>query len=342
LARQLRHRYCKSAVSNHHLIEKGNLMRRALLLACVGLGLAAPVSAVTFTGNVPTDFATVTAYTAMDGLGDVGISPNAPAGTVSGWDIHFLAFEWNAMTAELEIGIAFSAIAGDADGDGGEGTTSPWLAGYAGTDIPNLGLTESICMALDLDFDGAYDIIAGVDSNGPGHQVAVYNHDPSGINWSFGADASSFDHGSFYGHDVEFRIGGLENYATDAEYCIGYSTFAGSLEDDGIGEDYANGSLCFPNDEVFAELPTGMNLLSAYPNPFNPTTTLQVDLAQTGIVDLAVYNLNGQLVSTVVSGMLEAGSHALNFNASALPSGLYLARLATDQGIQVERLLLAK
>jgi hypothetical protein len=60
------------------------------------------------------------------------------------------------------------------------------------------------------------------------------------------------------------------------------------------------------------------------------------------MANLAVYNLNGQLVNTVHSGMLEAGGHALNFNASALPSGLYLARLATDQGVQVERLLLTK
>ncbi len=317
------------------------MTRSLTMLALVGLACSA-AQALTFTGDVSVDFAGSGAQVVVDGPGDVGLPYNAPVGTVSGWDIEETHFDLDLTADELNIGIAFYGAAGDADGDGGEGTTSPWLAGYSGTDIPNLGMSESICMALDLDFDGAYDIIAGVDSNGPGHQVALYDYNPGGINWSFGADASSFDHGHFYGHDVEFRIGGLENYATGAEYCIGYSTFAGSLEDDGIGEDYANGTLCFENDEVLAELPTSMNLLSAYPNPFNPTTTLKVEMAQTGMADLAVYNLNGQLVSKVHCGMLEAGSHSLNFNASALPSGLYLARLATDEGVMVERLLLTK
>jgi hypothetical protein len=82
--------------------------------------------------------------------------------------------------------------------------------------------------------------------------------------------------------------------------------------------------------------------VSAYPNPFNPTTTLAVELAQTGNVELSVYNVQGQLVQTLVNGMLESGRHELSFDASALPSGLYLAKLATSQGTTVTRLTLTK
>ncbi|MBM4221291.1 MAG: T9SS type A sorting domain-containing protein, partial [Gammaproteobacteria bacterium] len=86
----------------------------------------------------------------------------------------------------------------------------------------------------------------------------------------------------------------------------------------------------------------GMDLVGAFPNPFNPATTLTLDLAQTGEVTLAVYNVNGQLVRTLVNGSMEAGHHELSFDGTGLPSGLYLARLSTAQGDQVTRLILTK
>ncbi len=313
-----------------------------LLVLGFGLGLLATTgSAVIFSGNVDNDF-TYAQQTLTDLSGDVGLSPNAPAGTVSGWDIDYASFLHFQSSGTLEIGIRFFGVAGDADGDGGEGTTSPWLAGNGGEDLASLDETESICIALDFDQDGNFDLIAGVSSNDTTYDVTAYCPSELGISFSFCEAATGLNGGYMIGQDAEFRITDYPPLMSTEEICIDVHIFAGSLQDDGIGEDALLGTICFQSDVVEAELPTGMNLLSAYPNPFNPTTTLQVELAQTGMVELAVYNLNGQLVNTVHSGMLEAGGHALNFNASALPSGLYLARLATDQGVQVERLLLTK
>jgi hypothetical protein len=138
-------------------------------------------------------------------------------------------------------------------------------------------------------------------------------------------------------------LGDFEDLDRTSELCFNFLVFAGSYQDDGIGEDLQSGTVCFPPDElVGAVTPATMNLVSAYPNPFNPTTTLAVELAQTGNVELSVYNVQGQLVQTLVNGMLESGHHELSFDASALPSGLYLAKMATSQGTTVTRLTLTK
>jgi hypothetical protein len=59
-------------------------------------------------------------------------------------------------------------------------------------------------------------------------------------------------------------------------------------------------------------------------------------------VELAVFNLGGQRVATLAKGLMPAGAHELRFEASHLPSGLYLARLSTASSVQVARLVLSK
>jgi hypothetical protein len=319
------------------------MTRSLTMLALVGVEFSA-AQALTFTGDVSVDFAGSGAEVVVDGPGDVGLPYNAPVGTVSGWDIEETHFDLDLTADELNIGIAFYGTAGDADGDGGEGTTSPWLASNGGVDLAGLGMTESICVAFDFDQNGTWDVIAGVGSWDDSYQVAAYNASPLGQSFSFGTALPNAN-GHAAGSDFELGITGISSLdaPVDGQICFDYSVFAGSIQDDGIGEDIQFGTICLTDDtQVSAEVPVSLNLLSAYPNPFNPTTTLQVELAQTGMVELAVYNLNGQLVRTLASGMMEVGSHAITLDASALPSGLYLARLATEQGVSVERLLLTK
>ncbi|MFA7331710.1 MAG: T9SS type A sorting domain-containing protein [Candidatus Delongbacteria bacterium] len=81
---------------------------------------------------------------------------------------------------------------------------------------------------------------------------------------------------------------------------------------------------------------------AAYPNPFNPVTTLSFTLETTGQVELVVHNLAGEQVATLWNGPAERGLHEVQFDASALPSGLYLYTLSTEQGRQTRRMLLTK
>ncbi|MCB2211831.1 lamin tail domain-containing protein [bacterium] len=82
-------------------------------------------------------------------------------------------------------------------------------------------------------------------------------------------------------------------------------------------------ALIASDDETLVQLPTEYSVETAYPNPFNPTTTLAVNLPETAELTVTVYNITGQQVATLVNGQVNAGSHNFVFNAEHLSSGLY-------------------
>jgi len=75
------------------------------------------------------------------------------------------------------------------------------------------------------------------------------------------------------------------------------------------------------------ELPQQFVLYQAYPNPFNPMTTIRFDLPKAAKVSLKVYNVLGQEVVTLADEVRDAGSHRIHFNAAGLASGVYFYRL---------------
>ncbi len=76
-----------------------------------------------------------------------------------------------------------------------------------------------------------------------------------------------------------------------------------------------------------ANIPTSYSLKQNYPNPFNPSTTIEYALPRSGVISLKIYDSLGKDVTTLVSGMLEAGTHQLRWNASRCASGVYYCRL---------------
>jgi subtilisin-like proprotein convertase family protein len=82
--------------------------------------------------------------------------------------------------------------------------------------------------------------------------------------------------------------------------------------------------------------------LSAYPNPFNPETTLRFGIAQPGEVTLVVFNLNGQWMRNLTQRRYDAGTYYVTFDAGDLPSGIYFARLTAGAFVQTEKLVLMK
>ncbi|MCH8568237.1 MAG: T9SS type A sorting domain-containing protein [Balneolales bacterium] len=84
------------------------------------------------------------------------------------------------------------------------------------------------------------------------------------------------------------------------------------------------------------EFPTEIKLDQNYPNPFNPTTTISFALPESSPVLLQVFNMQGQLITTLADRSKEAGVHRIQFDASALASGIYIYRLSTN-GMQHSR-----
>ncbi|NNF57946.1 MAG: PKD domain-containing protein [Rhodothermaceae bacterium] len=90
------------------------------------------------------------------------------------------------------------------------------------------------------------------------------------------------------------------------------------------------------------EVPEVTALLGAYPNPFTQAATVRYALAESGAVELAVYNLLGQRVAVLASGTWEAGTHEARLDAAALPSGVYVYRLRTGETVLTGRLMLVR
>ncbi|HQJ46325.1 MAG TPA: T9SS type A sorting domain-containing protein, partial [Ignavibacteriaceae bacterium] len=76
-----------------------------------------------------------------------------------------------------------------------------------------------------------------------------------------------------------------------------------------------------------AELTREYSLDQNYPNPFNPTTTIQFATPKDAQLKINIYNILGENVLTIAENTYEAGYHKVTFNASSLPSGIYIYSL---------------
>ena len=89
-------------------------------------------------------------------------------------------------------------------------------------------------------------------------------------------------------------------------------------------------------------VPTEYSISKAYPNPFNPVTSLVFNLQEDGNVMVQVYNLKGQVVSTLLSGYLSADIYNLTWDASQSPSGIYFVKAESAEYMQTQKLMLIK
>ncbi len=93
------------------------------------------------------------------------------------------------------------------------------------------------------------------------------------------------------------------------------------------------------------EVPNKFMLYQNYPNPYNPTTTIEFDVASKSKVSLKVYNILGQEVATIINKVMEPGSYKTKFNAfstKTLASGVYFYRIVAGKYVSTKKMLLLK
>ena len=91
----------------------------------------------------------------------------------------------------------------------------------------------------------------------------------------------------------------------------------------------------------------GFYLYPAYPNPFNPITTLRYDLPEDAMVNITIYDMMGRQVSTLVSSQQNAGYKSIRWNAtndagSPVSAGLYLYMIQAGEFRQTKKMVLLK
>ncbi|MCF7824707.1 MAG: family 10 glycosylhydrolase [Candidatus Marinimicrobia bacterium] len=96
------------------------------------------------------------------------------------------------------------------------------------------------------------------------------------------------------------------------------------------------------DEEIVDQTPSEVHLSQNYPNPFNPETQINFSLPESMEARLAIYDIRGREVATLIDQHLAAGQHHVNFDGSDLAAGVYLLRMETKSATQVRRMLLLK
>lgn len=79
-----------------------------------------------------------------------------------------------------------------------------------------------------------------------------------------------------------------------------------------------------------------------FPNPFNASVTLKMEFEEGNHSAISIFNTQGVLVETLFNGFMDAGYHKINWDASTMPSGIYIVRMQAGNFVSTKKLLLMK
>ncbi|MBM2840095.1 MAG: Cytochrome [Bacteroidetes bacterium] len=95
-------------------------------------------------------------------------------------------------------------------------------------------------------------------------------------------------------------------------------------------------------EEIGAGVPVSYALHQNYPNPFNPTTRIEYDLPLAGHVELAIFDLVGREVVTLIDEMEQPGYKVISFGSGHLASGVYFYRLVSGPYVATKKMVILK
>jgi hypothetical protein len=98
------------------------------------------------------------------------------------------------------------------------------------------------------------------------------------------------------------------------------------------------------DDELYDDqnIPSVYSLEQNYPNPFNPTTKIEFQLPERNFVSLKIYDIRGNLVTSLISEDLESGYYSTYWNASGIASGIYFYRIVSGSFVSTKKMILMK
>ena len=91
-----------------------------------------------------------------------------------------------------------------------------------------------------------------------------------------------------------------------------------------------------------ATIPQSFKLHQNYPNPFNPTTIITFQLPEASEVNISVYNILGKKIATLINRKMKIGHHTAYWNASNIPTGMYLYKITAGSFVDVKKCILMK
>jgi hypothetical protein len=91
-----------------------------------------------------------------------------------------------------------------------------------------------------------------------------------------------------------------------------------------------------------SEMPSSFNLSQNFPNPFNPTTNIFYSIPKDGFISLKVYDMLGTEIASLVNEKKPAGNYSVTFDATQLPSGVYVYKIQAGEFVNSKKMLLIK
>ncbi|MCB0720932.1 MAG: T9SS type A sorting domain-containing protein [Ignavibacteriae bacterium] len=169
--------------------------------------------------------------------------------------------------------------------------------------------------------------LSWTDSSSTENGFVVQRRDNINTNWvntdtTITDSVTSIQTGLIVGRTYDWRV-----YAYNSGGNSGYSNIVSSM---------------ITGIENNSSIPDKYALYNNYPNPFNPTTKIKFDIPKSGVVRLAIYDILGRQVSTLVNNELSAGRYEMEWNAGSYSSGIYFYRIEADGFVEVKRMTLVK
>ncbi|MBT3229551.1 MAG: T9SS type A sorting domain-containing protein [Candidatus Marinimicrobia bacterium] len=198
------------------------------------------------------------------------------------------------------------------------------------------------------------DFTADVDSLFPGLSVEATGWDPAGRLWVGNTAGAAFTNCAFYAFDPttetmvdSFIIGashvamGIKPRGIDfaADGNTAYVTYYNSWDNDAIYKIEKDVAGVWSHTGTMI---SGYALKANYPNPFNPSTKLDVVMKDGGVADLRIYDMRGAEVAVLNNNYLSAGEHTFTFNAADFAAGVYIAKFTANGAMYTQSMTLVK
>jgi len=100
-------------------------------------------------------------------------------------------------------------------------------------------------------------------------------------------------------------------------------------------------------NDLFGSMPIDFTVLPAYPNPFNPSTTITYGLVKDSDVSIQIYDITGQLITNLLNTEMTQGWHSIQWNGTnqqseQVPAGIYLSKITSNNEVKTNKLMLLK
>jgi hypothetical protein len=188
--------------------------------------------------------------------------------------------------------------------------------------------SEEVGNSVQQTMDGGYVIVGSTDSFNAGGLWLIKTNELGDSIWTKTIGCSG-------------DLGNSIKQTSDGGFIVvgGVLSLGAGLYDVWLVKTTADVSKIEPNSDMIA---LDFFLHQNYPNPFNPSTTIKYQIPELSFVTIKVYDVLGSEVAVLVNEEKLAGSYEVEFNTSALSSGMYFYRLQAENFVDVKKMILLK